>query len=135
MDNRKTHNRYLVIVADRMQGRFFTIFLGDFENMGKFVKNNVWEKTKTNNGRQGKVDRHIRDHFYKHLKHIGKEADNFIKTDFLGINGVIVGGHKDELSDIKKSLPGHLKKIIVGEFIAKPDISLGELTEKAKSVL
>lgn len=127
------NSRYLVVLADRQNGKFFTIYGNSFEDLGEeILDRDVPQKIK-NEGRPGKISRHIRDHLYKHLKHVGKSAlDYLIRKRIKGINGVIIGGHKELLKDIEKFLPARLRNKIVGHFIADTDLSIGDLTRKAK---
>lgn len=129
--------RFLVVLADRQRGRYFTIHLGSFEDQGEeILDRDVPQNVKAEHTRPGKVQNHIRDHLYKHLKHVGVEALNYlIKKRIKGIEGVIIGGHQELLSRIKEFLPSKLKNKVVGQFIAKPNLPLGDLTEKANKIL
>ncbi len=129
--------RYLVVAADRTKGRIFTIFLGGFEDQGEFIKDNVHQKIKADNGRQGKVDRWVHGELIKHLKHVGEEAKKYMdrKTGEPIDGGIVIGGHRELLGDIMQALPNNLQKLVIGRFIAEPDRSLGELTELAKKAV
>ncbi len=125
--------RILVIAADRKNGRIFTIFLGNFEDEGRVIKDSVVpQKIKDDNARQGKVDRHVRNHLHKHLRLVIDEAEKYVSKNKLLINAVVIGGHKELLSEIRSCLPPHLKRIVAGELVCEPDAPLGEITEKVK---
>ncbi|QQG43179.1 MAG: hypothetical protein HYW45_03185 [Candidatus Daviesbacteria bacterium] len=137
MNDQGSLKRYLVIVADRQHGRFFTIFMGTFEDQGEWVEDkDVPQRIKAEGFRVAKIGRHIIEHLHKHLKHVGDEALNYlVKRRIKGINGVILGSHQELLSSLKKSLPPKLKNKVVGEFVADWHLSIGDLTEKANEVL
>lgn len=127
--------RYLVIVADRQRGKFFTIYMNTFEDEGEeVIDKDVPQKVKVDNARPGKVERHIRDHLYKHLKYVGKKALDYVLKQYKHLDGVVVGGHKELVNKTKEYLPPQLKSKVLGVFIAGTDLSIGELTEKAREV-
>lgn len=127
--------RYLVILADRERGRYFTIFLNHFEDPGEMIKDKgeVPQKIKPEGRRQNKVDRHIQEHLDNHIEHVCSSALNYAKLK--NIDGVIVGGHKELVHKIEDFLPSQLKHKIIGEFVSNVDAPLGDLTEKSKQVI
>lgn len=124
--------RYLVILADRKKAKFFTIYLGDFEDLGEeIIKDDVPQKVKAEDHRPGKISRHIRDHLIKHLKYIGDQAlEYLIKRKIRQIDGVFIGTHKELFSDIKNNLPSRLKRKVIGKFVTEPDEPLGDTTSE-----
>lgn len=123
--------RYLVIVAYKTKGRFFTIHLGNFEDQGEeIVDSLVVKRIKAQNG--SKFGRYMNEYLYQHMKHVVREAQAYLeKKHIKQVDGVIVGGHREHLNRIKEFLPKSLQLKLVGEFIAEPDLSIGELTYKA----
>lgn len=126
-----TFKRYLVIVAYKTKGRFFTIHLGNFEDQGEEVVDSfILKRVRAQNG--AKFGRYMNEHFYQHIKHVIDEAQLYLsKKHIKKIDGVIVGGHKEHLNRIKEFLPKQLQEKVIGRFIAEPDLPIGDLTHKA----
>lgn len=129
--------RYLVIVADRQHGKYFTIYHDTWEDKGEEFRNIfVPQKVKAEGFRTGKIGHHIRDHLLRHLKEVGKKALNFVKKQKIVVTGgVVIGGHGEMLSTIRKYLPEDLRKKVIGYFITTTDLPVGELADKAKQVI
>lgn len=132
-----SNQRYLVIVSDRKKGKYFTLLGDKIEDKGEVVLDeDVPQKVKAEFTRPGKVDRHIRDHLYHHLRHVGKRAWAYIlKKHIRHLSGVIVGSHKELINKTKEFLPVQLKNKVIGEFIASVDFSHDELTNRVISTL
>lgn len=124
------NKRYLVILADRHKGRFFTIFMNTFENQGEEIADDVPQNVKKEHTRPGKVQQHIHEHLLKHLKHVGEKALDFlIRRRIKEIDGVIICGHQELLSTIRNCLPARLKDRVVAEIVSQIDVPIGELTK------
>jgi peptide subunit release factor 1 (eRF1) len=124
--------RYLVILADRQKGRFFTIYLGTFEDSGEeFVDEDVPQRVKNDNARWGVVERHIRDHLLHHFKHVGASVMRYlINRNIRQLDGVFIGSHKEYIHQIKEYLPSRLKQKVIGEFVSNVDVPAGDLTSE-----
>lgn len=134
MNNESFIKRYLVILADRQKGRYFTIFMNTFEDQGEqILDDDVPQKIKSE-GRPKKVNQHIRSHLYHHLRHVGQKGlDYLIERGVKQVDGVIIGGHQEMLNDIEKFLPPKLKNKVIGRVITRTDVPVGDLTEKIVS--
>lgn len=132
MKQENLRKRFLVILADRKRARFFTIFLGSFEDSGEeLAPEEVPQKIKAEGFRPGKISRHIREHLFSHLKNVGQKALEFlIKKRIYQLDGVFIGTHKELFSAVKNHLPVKLKQKVVGEFTIKPNNALGDITSK-----
>jgi peptide subunit release factor 1 (eRF1) len=125
--------RYLVILADRQKGRFFTIFQNNFEDEGAQVFDEIPQKVKVEHTRPGHIQRHIKDHLHKHLKLIGERAYQFlVNRKIKGIEGIILGSHQELLNPLKNLLPNKLKTRVLGELITDINLSVAEITEKVE---
>lgn len=125
------YKRYLVILADRRKARIFTIYLGDFEDLGEEIitSDDVPQKVKREGFRPGKIARHIRDHLTRHLQYIGSRAlEYLIKKGIRQLDGIFIGTHKELFSKVKNCLPKRLKEKVLGEFSMEPNSALGDIT-------
>lgn len=123
--------RYLVVLADRSRGRFFTIYLGNFEDEAVIINHESLHKAKVYD--IDHVDQHIRDHLYKHLLNVGLKALEFTRNK--RIDGVLIGGHKELIKQIWNCLPKVLKGKTIGEFNTEINLPLGDLTDKVKKLM
>lgn len=132
MKKENLKKRYLVILADRKKRRFFTIFLGNFENFSEEeVLEDVPQKIKNVDSRQGIIERHIEGHLKYHLKKVGEDALQYlIKNRIKQVDGIFIGTHKELFSEIKNSLPKKLEDKVLGEFVMEPNAALGDITNK-----
>lgn len=124
------YKRFLVILADRKKARIFTIYLGDFEDLGEeIVADDVPQKVRKEGFRPGKIARHIRDHLTKHLQYIGNKAlEYLIRRRIRQLDGIFIGTHKELFSKVKNCLPKRLKEKVLGEFSMEPNSALGDIT-------
>ncbi len=128
--------RYLVVLADRQRGKFFTIFDGNFEDTAEEIFDDVPQKVKAEHTRPSKIQAHIRDHLHQHLKRVGEGAMDFlVKNRIKQLDGVIIGSHKELFGQIEKFLPERLQKKVIGKFVADFHLSTGDITQKAKLAL
>lgn len=133
MNNDKEYfKRYLVILADRQKGRFFTIFMNTFEDQGEKMKDeDVPQKVKAEGFRVAKIGRHIKDHLYRHLKHVCKSALNYlISKRIKQIDGVVLCSHEELFPYLRKFLPSKLRDKVILEIVSKVNVPIGDLTNK-----
>lgn len=122
--------RVLVILADRHRGRFFTVCMDSFEDQGEELVDNVRQNVKADTDSR---HRHIKEQLHKHLKHVGEKARDYLaKRHIKTIEGVIIGGHKELLHQIKQYLPPELKRNVIAEFVTELTLPIGAMTEKVK---
>lgn len=132
MKRENLNKRFLVILADRKKTRFFTIYLGNFEDFGEEETiEDVPQKIKNVDSRQGIIERHIEGHLIYHLKKVGEDVLQYlIKNRIKQLDGVFIGTHKELFSEVKNNLPKKLRGKILGEFILEPNSALGDITTK-----
>jgi peptide subunit release factor 1 (eRF1) len=122
--------RILVVLADRKKGKFFTVCMDSFEDQGEELVDNVRQNVKADKGSR---HRHIQEQLHKHLKHVGDKAREYLaKRHIKEIEGVIIGGHKELLHQIKECLPPELKRNVIAEFVTELTLPIGAMTEKVK---
>ena len=117
------YRRFLVVLADSQKARFFTMHMGQLEAQGGVDDPNALQKVK------GQKQTHL----HQHMKFIGNKVGDFVKNK--QISGVIIGGHKELLNNLKENLPKHLQQKIVGEFISELNNSISEVLAESKKVI
>jgi peptide subunit release factor 1 (eRF1) len=135
MDALSKYRRYLVVIADRKKARYFTLHMGQLEAYEDAENPSLSRKVK---GRDmpdfmGSIDRHVKNHFKQHFNYINEKVCEFAKNK--QIAGVIVGGHKDILNNIKQHLSKHLQQKIAGEFISEINTNLNDIVEKSRIII
>jgi peptide subunit release factor 1 (eRF1) len=137
MTSQNFFKRYLVILADKRIGKFFTIHMDELEMDGGQVFDDVPSRVKSEDGKYGKVGQHVQDHVHHHLKNVGEKAMEFlINKKIKQLDGVIIGGHKQFLSQVKHCLPSKLQHKVIGELVTDMHNTTTSLTQKVlQSVL
>lgn len=131
--------RYFVILSDRKKAIFYTLYSGFVEDRQVITDNSVPQNVKGRwpevpyAQREDKMQRHIQDHLHRHFIRIADYAEKFIKHK--PISGVILGGHKTEMSQFEKYLPKPLKEKIVGKFVSELKINFNEIVSKSKTII
>ena len=132
----REYNRFLVLLVDREKGRFLTVNLGKIEEQKEIYDGEVPQRVKAktiNLGRTDKIMRDIEGHLHHHLQIITKAAKEFaVDKD---ISFVLIGGHKEIFSKLKKVLPYPLNKMVVGEFVTDVNLPVDEILAKSKKVV
>lgn len=131
--------RYLVILSDKEKAIFYTLYKGSVEERDEVYDNSVPSDI-NHIGSQGlrtqrddKTQRHMHDRLQKHFQYIGKRAELFIKDKPFA--GVILGGHKSEMSQFKEYLPKQLKDKVVGDFVSELQVNFNEILTRSKKVI
>ncbi len=130
-----TYRRFLVILADREKARYFTLHMGQVESQGGVEDPSVPQKVtgRGANELHKKFDQHVREHLNKHMKFIGSKVNDFAKNK--QISGVIIGGHKETLRNLRENLPQNLQKKIMGEFVSELNTSMNTIVEESKKIV
>lgn len=125
--------RFLVVLADRHRGRYFTVCMDTFEDQGEEVIDIVGQNVRADTGH---THRHIQDQLTKHLKHVGKKAGEYLaKRKITNLEGVIIGGHQELFHHIKDCLPPELRRNVIAEFKTELTLPVGDMTEKVKQYI
>lgn len=130
------YQKYLVLLVDLEKARIFTVHLGKIEeHLDVFDFGEVPQRVKAKKidyGRDDKIFRHIEDHLFRHLEKVTDAAQEFAKSK--EIHFVIIGGHREVLSKIKKHLKYPLNKMVLGEFVTELNIPLNQVFEHSKKI-
>jgi hypothetical protein len=127
---------YMVLVADRKRARMFTLSDGAVDHYEEFVNEYVPQKVKHGDNTwdsQSKIFRHIEEHLHRHLKQIALKVSGYMKNK--NIQFIIIGGHKTLLAKIKKHLPIHIQKMVLGTFVTALNIPITTIAQHSKKVV
>jgi hypothetical protein len=139
LEHLEDKRRFLVILSERKKAIFYTIYSGALEDQTIITNNNIPQDVKGNwpesprADRHDKVQRHVRVHTIQYFKNIAKKAEEFIQNKSL--SGVIIGGHKSEISQFEKYLPKHLKDKVVGEFVSSLKTNFNDILARSMNVI
>lgn len=135
----ESSRRYLVILSDRKNAIFYTYAGGAIEDRDSLFDDSVPQDVAhigadgLRTQRDDKTQRHVHEHLQKHFSYIGERAEAFIKNK--SIVGVILGGHKNEMSQFKEHLPKTLKEKVVGEFVSELHGNFNEILKRSSKVI
>jgi len=132
--------RFLIILNDREKALFYTIYSGTLEDQeavtsGEHVPQDVkgrWPES-PHAQRDDKVQRHIHDYLSRHYDFIAGKAAQFINRK--PITGVVLGGHKDQMSQFEKHLPKHLRDKVVGKFVSELHVNFNKIMARSKAII
>jgi hypothetical protein len=130
--------RFLVIVADKLRGRIFTIYLNNFEDEGIDLFDGSREddvrKLKGHGNYGG--NQYLLEQAKKHIKVVCQAIEQFVKQRSGDhIDGVILGGHKELIPQIRDCLASQLRNKVIGEFVTDTHLPIGDLTQKAQKII
>ncbi|MDP3941974.1 MAG: hypothetical protein Q8Q49_06740 [bacterium] len=131
-----SYKKYLVLLVDRKRARLFLVHLGEIEEQKEFLDGHVPQNVRANErdfyGRSNKIFRHIEDHLHRHLQLVSEAVSSFIR-EYDG-NFLLVGGHKEMVSKMKKHLPSSVQRMVLGEFVTAVNIPLKEVFLHSKKI-
>lgn len=139
LQSQEASRRFLVILSDRKNAILYTYSGGTIEDRDTLFDDSVPQDIShigadgLRTQRDDKTQRHMHAHLQKHFSYIGERAQAFIKNK--SIAGVILGGHKNELSQFKEHLPKTLKEKVVGEFVSELHGDFKEIVDRSKIVI
>lgn len=131
--------RFLVILTDRARAIYFTLYMDSLEDQKTLYDTSVPKDAKGRAPevpfaqREDKIQRHVQDHLHRHYKYISQSIQEFVKNR--EISGVILGGHKNEMSQFEKHLPKTLQSKLLGRFVSELKGDFNEIVKKSKKVI
>lgn len=128
-------SRYFIILIDRKKAIFFTLYFDSVESREMIVEDTVPQNVKgrwyevPHVQRDDKVQRHIQDHMDHYFDYIALKAKSFIGKKF--INGVIIGGHSDQMTQFEKHLSRELREKVIGRFVSELNVNFNKIIDKS----
>jgi len=129
------HHRYGVVLVDRSRARLFQLYLGEIEERSE-VFSEVPQLVSGSGQRfardERQIERHVEEHVRRHLKHVAEVAfDLYQRGRFWHL---ILGGPKELLAQLERTLHHSLQRIIVGRIPLDPGASVKEVQEASLAV-
>jgi peptide subunit release factor 1 (eRF1) len=133
----KKDNKYLVLLIDRKEAKIFMVHSsGAVERTEEFVDGNVPQKVKHGDdarAAEDKIFRHIEDHLHKHLTLIAEKVKLYAAQE--DIAGILIGGHNQLFTKIKKHLPYPLSGQVKGTFLVDMKVPFNEILKRIKVLI
>lgn len=125
------YERYAALVVDRKHARFFTVFLGEIEQIAEFTSDTP---TRHDQGgwSQKRFQRHVDDHIAQHVYRVTDYAVKALKH--LPTHRLILGGDAETIRLIRQHLPHALEARIAGTFPLDVHASLHAIRERTLAV-
>ena len=130
--------RYVVVFLERDKARFFSIFLGEIEEISEIMFSDVPQRINAARAewkglRETKIQGHIQDHLHRHLKKVSeKTSDYFRKNKF---NYLVLGAHRELVEKFKEVLDKKSLKKLIGSYHIRTGYDLNRIKEKSKEVI
>lgn len=119
------YQRFCTVIISRRRARIFSVYLGEIEEHTQVFEDDVPAKVNAGDWaslRQTKIANHIEDHVQRHVKNIAAKTLAFFRMhDF---DRLIIGGHKEVITQFIEAIHPELRERIVGQFTAGPDLPL-----------
>lgn len=127
---------YLILLVDRKRARMFTMQNGGVINHKELSNDEAPSKVKHGENAwdaQDKINRHVDEHLHRHLVHVAKEVQEYIKKE--RVDAILIGGHKPLFRKVEEHLKYPLNKKIAGNFVTELKIPQEEVFRRAKKVI
>ncbi|MCS7214753.1 MAG: hypothetical protein RMI30_05585 [Thermodesulfovibrio sp.] len=131
-----SYQKYGVLLVDKRTARFFLVFLGDIEEYGMVMHEDVPGKHKKGGWfalAEKRYERHIDYHVKGHLKDIVDRFDGFLKDK--NIRRLIVAGPDETVSELMSILSDEIKLKIIGKVNIEKHASKEEILEKVVPII
>ena len=125
------YERYAAIVADRKHARFFTVFLGEIEQIAEFPDDTPARHAQGGWSQQ-RFQRHVDNHIAQHVHRVTDYAVKALKH--LPTHRLILGGDAETIQLIQQRLPRDLEVRVAGTFPLDVHASLHMIRERTLAV-
>ena len=132
--------RYVVVVLERDKARFFSIFLGEIEEISEILLDDVPQRINAARAewkglRETKIQGHIRDHLHRHLKRVAGETEDYFRYKKNGCSHLVIGAHRELVEKFTKILGAKSREKLVGSYHIVPGYDLNRIKEKSKKII
>jgi len=125
------YERFAVALVDRVNARFFLIYLGKITEEKSF-SDDLIKRHDQGGMSQKRYQRHIDDHADHHLRRTAQALYKFVWRK--GCGRILLGGTNENIASFKKILHPDLRQKIVGSFpIGSLHVTRGEILKKVLS--
>lgn len=135
LEKEETAKRYLVVLADKSQATYFTLYHGMVEQQGHIYDPSVPQNVKATSmeDSQDKMFRRVLDHLHKHLITVTNRVTMVINHK--QIHGVVIGGHRELLHKIEEHLPQDLRQKVIGNFVCELSGDMNDVSQKSNQII
>lgn len=126
------HRRYGVVLVDKSKAKIFEYRFGEYLELFK-VTDNAPESIKVGGfkgRRERNVERNIRHRVIHHYKEVAQKAFELYKNH--RFHWIVLGGHKEAISDFQHYLHDYLKHQVMGIIEVEPEAPLSEVFGKIR---
>ncbi len=132
--------RYLVVFLERDKARFFSIFLGEIEEISEILCSEVPQRINAARSewkglRETKVQGHIQDHLNRHLKKVARKTRDYLGYKKTKFDSLVIGAHKELVEMFINVLDEKSKEKLVGSYRIIKGYRLNRIKEKSMEVI
>jgi peptide chain release factor subunit 1 len=125
------YERYAVALVDKGKARFFSIFVGEIEEVDSF-EDVIPKKHDQGGPSQARYQRHHEEHVHWHLKRVAQHLATLQRRR--GFDRLILAGPSEAISELRRLLPAALAHRVVAVIPAEMFATDAELLKKTLEV-
>ncbi len=134
------HPRYLVVFLERDKVRFFSIRLGEIEEISEITRDDVPQRINAARAdwkglSETRIQGHIQDHEKRHLKKAAEKTEDYFKYKKNGFSCLIIGAHKELAEKFMGILGAKSKEKLIGSYRIVSRYDLNRIKAKSAEVI
>lgn len=132
--------RYLVVFLERDKARFFSMRLGDIEEISEIARDNVPQRINAARAdwkglSETRVQGHIHDHEKRHLKRTAEKTKDYFRRKKNGFSYLVIGAHKEFAEKFAEILDMKPREKLVGSYHIIPGYNLNRIKAKSAELI
>lgn len=134
------HPRYLVVFLERDKARFFSMRLGEIEEISEITRDDVPQRI--NAARvdwkglsETRIQGHIHDHEKRHLKRAAEKTKDYFRYKKNGFSYLVIGAHREFAEKFAEILDMKPKEKLIGSYHIVPGYDLNRIKAKSAEVI
>lgn len=134
------HPRYLVVFLERDKARFFSMRLGEIEEISEITRDDVPQRINAARAdwkglSETRVQGHIHDHEKRHLKKTAEKTKDYFRYKKNGFSYLVIGTHGELVERFAKILDMKPKEKLIGFYHIVPNYDLNRIKAKSAEVI
>jgi len=134
------HPRYLVVFLERDKVRFFSMRLGEIEEISEITRDDVPQRINVarvdwKGLSETRIQGHIHDHEKRHLKKAAEKTEDYFKYKKNGFSCLIIGAHKELAEKFMGILGAKSKEKLIGSYRIASRYDLNRIKAKSAEVI
>lgn len=134
------HPRYLVVFLERDKTRFFSMCLGEIEEVSEITRDDVPQRINAARAdwkglSETRVQGHIQDHEKRHLKKAAEKTRDYFRYKKNGFSYLVIGARREFAEKFAKILDIKPKEKLIGSYYIAQGYDLNRIKAKSAEVI